>query len=326
MAKFDPAKSRKAVTFHCLPCKRTFSTDPARVDDAPEQTWHPFRYFAPCPDCGRESEQAPYDRALQKAWVSATGPKTEEGKAATAKNLEGHPTPEEATRTRFNAMKHGLNAKVADYFPAKPDGYAFCKGCAIDRDYCRAQPACEKQTKLFMLHKAAFEQRDPKKLMGVYSELQAAVFAVLQQVLQTIIADGVKITSPEYYTDKYGVLIIAQYFDAEAGQTKTLTNIEAHPLFRPLGDLLSRTGLTLADMGMTTKVIEVQQEDMGQLAGEKIEREHLGDYQAKQLQLLQGLKEAVERGQKKTNNDPVLLEYNQQTGEATQVRAPAAGA
>lgn len=310
-------KKRNTVTFQCRPCRNTFERAPDRTEDAPELQHHPFRYFGNCPTCGSEVPQAPWERALLKAWQHATGPKTEEGKASTAKNLEGHPTPDEAKRTRFNAMKHGLNAKVANYFPAKPDGYPHCSSCEVDRAFCAAQPACVKKTELFMLHQAAFEQRDPKKLMGVYSDLQAAIFAVLQQILQTIIADGVKITAPEYYTDKDGTLIIAKYFDEETMQTKTLTNIEAHPLFRPLGELLSRTGLTLADMGMTTKVIDDQSEDMGRLAGEQLKTEQLTDFQAKQIQLLQGLKDSVDRGNKQTDRDPVLLEYNQQTGEAT---------
>lgn len=110
------------ITFHCDACYRSFKAAPRRVEDEPETEHHPFRYFAVCPRCDAECEQARFERGLIKAWASATGPRTPEGKAASAKNLEGHPTPEEALRTRFNAMKHGMAAKVATYFPAKPDG------------------------------------------------------------------------------------------------------------------------------------------------------------------------------------------------------------
>lgn len=257
-----------------------------------------------------------------KAWENATGPKTAEGKAATAANLEGHPTPDEAKRTRFNAMKHGLNARVATYFPAKPDGYSFCSTCEVNRTWCAAQPACVKKTELFMLHQAAFEQRDPKKLMGVYSELQSAIFAVLQQILQTIIADGVKLSTPEYYTDKEGVLIIATYMDEKTFEQKTIYNIEAHPLFRPLGEMLSRTGLSLADMGMTTKVIEADDDMAGALAGSKAEPTALGDYRQRQIAALEGMKEIVERAKGKAEQDPVLLEYNRNSGETVVVDQP----
>jgi hypothetical protein len=288
------------------------------VADAPEREHHPWRYFADCPKCHAEVEQAAWERALLKAWQNATGPTSEEGKAATAKNLEGHPTPEETKRTRFNAMKHGLSARTATYFPSKPDGYAFCSTCEVDRNWCKAQPACAKKTELFMLHQAAFEQRDPKRLMGIYSELHSALFAVLQQILQTIIADGVKIGAPQYYTDKEGELIVAKYLD-DSGKMQTIYDIEAHPLFRPLGELLSRTGLSLADMGMTTKVIDGQDEDMGRLAGEEGAREQLTDFQAKQQEALRQLSDVLDRGRKSTEQDPVLLEYNQQTGESAPV-------
>jgi hypothetical protein len=69
-------------------------------------------------------------------------------------------------------MKHGLSACTATYFPAKPDGYAFCKTCDVDRVFCASQHACIKKTELFMLHHAAFEQRNPKHLMDTYSDLQ----------------------------------------------------------------------------------------------------------------------------------------------------------
>ena len=160
----DRSKQLSEVTFYCKPCVFTFKAEPDRIEDALEQEYHPFAYFAPCPKCGIERGQVHYERNLLKAWRHATGPKTETGKAATAANLEGHPTPDEALRTRFNGMKHGLYARVATYFPAKPDGYAFCAGCDVDRVWCGNQPACTRQTEIFLRHHAAFEQRDTKHL------------------------------------------------------------------------------------------------------------------------------------------------------------------
>ena len=110
MAEESPLKT---VVFRCKACKSTFEAEPARVEEAPaDDDVHAWRYFHPCA-CGEEASQAPWQRAAMKAWRCATGPKTPEGKAAVRENLRGHPTPEEALRTRFNGMKHGLNARTA---------------------------------------------------------------------------------------------------------------------------------------------------------------------------------------------------------------------
>lgn len=315
MAK-DRSQSLSEITFHCAQCCQSFKAEPGRVVDAPEFEHHPFEYFAAC-KCGRECEQEHRERSLLKAWCNATGPKTPEGKAATAANLKGHPTPEEALRTRFNGMKHGLSARTATYFPAKPDKYPFCKTCDVDRVHCAAQPACVKKTELFMLHHAAFEQKNPKHLMGIYADLQASIFAVLQSILQTIIADGVKITTPGFAFDKDGACIVARYTYRDAnGEEKQgmITRLEAHPLFRPLGEMLSRTGLSLSDMGMTARAIENEEAELGRLNDGAAERESLGDYQRRQVEALEGLAAVMQRAQANKARDPVLIEHQTQNG------------
>lgn len=279
-----------------------------------DRDWHPWDYFCDCPSCGEEAEQAPWERALLKAWQNATGPRTEAGKAATAANLDGHPTPEEARRTRFNAMKHGLSAKTATYFPSRPGGYAFCAGCDVDWLWCAQQPACAKQTQLFMQHHAAFESRNPKHLSGIYADLQAALFSVLQQILQTIIADGVKIEAPEYYLDKEnGNLIVAQYTD-DAGVVRTIKEITAHPLFKPLGELLSRNNLSLADMGMTQKVIDDEEQEFGRLQAQDQAREALTDFAQRQAKALEDLGGLMKAANANRQRDPILVEHQQQNG------------
>jgi len=84
--------------------------------------------------------------------------------------------------------------------------------------------------------------------MGVYSNLQVAIFAVLQQILQTIIADGVKIAAPQYYTDKEGAMILAQYTD-QSGKLQQTYDIEAHP---PLGPLASWCGAEALRAGQSS--------------------------------------------------------------------------
>lgn len=316
MAKRDTYQPLPEVEFQCRPCERTWRAEPARVEDWDEDEIHPWRYFAPCPDCNKEREQSARERGLLRAWRSATGPRTPEGKAASAANLEGHPTPEEALRTRFNGMKHGLHAKVASYFPAKPDGYAFCKGCEVDRAYCKAQPACVQQTQHFMLHHAAFEQKNPKHLMGIYADFHAALMLTIQQILQTIIADGVTIRSPQTYVDKDGRSLVVEYFD-EHGVRKQLHEIEAHPLFRPLGELITRTGITLGDLGMTGRNLEEDAPPPGHLQQGEGTVHAVEDFARKQQAALDALGGLLNRAKARANSDPVLLEHREQAGGAS---------
>ena len=314
----DRSKPLSEITFHCKQptCCQSFKAEPGRVEEVAEQEHHPFAYFANCPQCGTECEQAHWERNLLKAWRNATGPKTEEGLAATAANLEGHPTPEEALRTRFNAMKHGMSARTATYFPSKPDGYSFCAGCDVDRVWCKAQPACAKKTELFMLHHAAFEQRNPKHLMGIYADLQASVFAVVQQIIQTIVADGVKVSEVVWDRDAEGNVRVAEYVD-ENGQRRILReNVMAHPLFRPLAELLTRAGLSLSDMGMTQKVIEAEEDELGRLKHDQASQEKVDEFRKRTMDLLAGMAEKVQRANQATNNDPKLIEFQQEGGGA----------
>lgn len=312
MAKKDTYQPLKEVEFQCRPCERMWNAVPARVDDWPEDEVHPWRYFAPCPGCAQEREQSARQRGLIRAWRKATGPRTPEGLAATAKNLEGHPTPEEALRTRFNGMKHGLNAKVASYFPARPDGYAFCSGCDVDRAYCRAQPACQRQAQHFMLHHAAFEQKNPKHLLGIYADFHAALMLTIQQILQTIIADGVTIRTPQTYVDKDGRCLVVEFFD-EQGARHVVQDVEAHPLFRPLGELISRTGISLGDLGITGRVHEDETPLPGKLqpGDGAVSLEQFVDRRTKALE---GLRELLARGRARAESDPVLVGYKEQMG------------
>lgn len=308
MAK-DRSKPLSEITFYCVKDFKTFKAEPSRIEDSPEKEHHPFTYYGACPTCGVECEQVGWERNLLKAHVKATGPKTPEGKAATAANLVGHPTPEEALRTRFNAMKHGMSARTATYFPSKPDGYAFCNGCDVDRVYCASQPACVKKTELFMLHHAAFEQRNPKHLHGIYSDLQSSIFALVQEIIRTIIVDGVKIEMVKWYTDEDGKVLVADYID-EHGKVQVIKeSVIANPLFKPLGELLSRNGLSLADMGMTNKVID-DEEELGNL-DTKDQLASITEYQRNQMALLEGMAAKIQRSNQMTEQDPILIEYTQ---------------
>ena len=103
-ARTDPLQQ---VTFRCGFCGHQWESAPARIEDCEDQPWRPWRYVAVCPTSDHEAGLAWWERNLLKAHANATGPRTEAGEGAAAANLEGHPTLEEAKRTRFNGMKHG---------------------------------------------------------------------------------------------------------------------------------------------------------------------------------------------------------------------------
>jgi len=309
MAKVDTFSPLVEVTFRCPVCLVTWKAAPGRVEDCPEDEIHPWRYFGEH-DCGKECSQAPFERGLIRAWRSATGPRTPEGIAATAKNLEGHPTPEESLRTRFNGMKHGLNARTATYFPAKPNGYAFCASCDVDRPWCREQPACVKQTQHFMMHHAAFEQRNPKHLMGIYADFHAALMATVSECLRQIIGDGVTMRTPKTYVDKDGRCLVVEYLDQE-GNVQTVFDVEAHPLFRPVAELITRTGIDLANLGMTAKLAPDDEVAQGRVADDRVAASVLKEREVRALEDLRGM---IAKAGQAASRDPVLVEYQQQMG------------
>lgn len=313
MAK-DWGTALLSVTFRCGDCKKQFTGKPDLIEDAPEQDHHPYRYFADCPHCGEANQpQASWERALLKAHQMCTGPKTKEGLAKAAANLAGHPTPEETLRTRFNAMKHGMNARAASYFPAKPDKYTFCAQCDVDRDWCREQPACVKKTEIFLLHHAAFEQRNPKILAQLHGELQAALTATLQMCLQEILGKGVVIQTPRVELSREGFPVTLTY--VENGEEKTVYDYASNPLFKPLADLISRLGLSMGDLGMTVKSADADDEDeRGTLRLDAQDKESLNEFSRRMLKASEGARALIAEAQQRTRSDPVLVEFQQQGG------------
>lgn len=314
------------VNFRCGVCRHAWSAKPDLVEPDEADQHHPWRYFADCTVCGAKLQaQAAWERSLLKAHQMATGPRTPEGQAASAANLAGHPTAEEALRTRFNAMKHGLNARVANYFPAKPDGYAFCTRCDVDRYWCGEQPACVKQTELFMLHSAAFEQRNPKALARLHGDLHAALVASLQMCLQAVLGDGVVIKTPKLdtYRDKEGntTTTAVSYIDAE-GVEHFIYDYMANPAFKPIADLVTRLGLSLTDLGMTVKAQQDEEDELrGRLPPSTQAPEALADFSRRMLDAMAKVPQAVQAARDAAAADPVLLEHQAQQGGAAESSA-----
>lgn len=307
--RFDDEK----VSFQCGDCDHRFEAVPGRIEDAPEDTWHPWRYYCNCPQCGAEAPQSRQARHLLKMWASATGPKTPQGKARSAANLEGHPTPEEAQRTRFNALKHGLSARVATYWPARPGRYSQCQSCDLLYNGCSTHMACQKKTELFLRHHIAFDTGDPKLLGELRGDLHANLCAIINDLVLSVIADGARQQVPEWYYDKEGDFHLARFVDDETGEMKQIYKIEVHPAIKLIGELVTRLGLDLNSQGMTPKVQDDNDVVRGFLEAKSEESGALLEHQQRQTMALENLKDMIERSRQKTARDPVLLEH--QAGE-----------
>lgn len=271
------------VHFKCHSCGHNFYAAPGKTVDAPDCWWHPFEYLCDCEKCGKDAVQHGREVGLLKAHASATGPRTVEGKAASAKNLEGHPTPEEAQQTRFNALKHGMNAQVATHFPAKPGKYAVCEGCNYRGYECKEDsednpPACLRRVELYMKHQMAFDAKDPSMLLSLRAGTQAGLQALTDEMILNIAADGgPRIKSVEWYHDKDGGFHLAKYKDDD-GNSHQIHKLEMHPLLKPLIDFVAKNNLTLSDMGMTPKVQEDQEILRGNLSETEQEKQAVQDY------------------------------------------------
>lgn len=321
MAQQDWQAQLSHVTFRCRECKRNWGAAPDLIepDASEEAAHHPWRYFGDCPHCGAAAQpQVGWERALLKAHQTSTGPRTAEGKAAAAANLDGHPTPEEVRRTRFNAMKHGMNARVATYFPAKPDRYAFCERCEVDRLWCSQQAACSKQTELFMLHHAAFDQRDPRLLSGIHADVSASLMAMLQMCIQEVLGLGVLIKAPKVELDREGNPVTLTFVDAD-GKRQYIYNYQSNPAFKPLTELVSRLGLSMSDLGLTVKKTEDDEADTlaGRLSLDAGTKETLEAFGARMLEATKGARALIDEAQKRTKADPVLVEFTARGGEGS---------
>jgi len=288
----DNTQPRAEISFACRSCGHKFKSPPGRTEEAQEQDWHPWNYYAECPECGAEAPQAAWERGLFKAWTQATGPKTPEGKAASAANLEGHPTPEEALITRMNAVKHMGAAKTLKYFPARPGHYPQCDSCEhlADKD-CLEYKACIKRAEVMLRHQAAFERKDPNLLMDLFAEKHAALASLIDWMIMEVAKLGVTLKSPEWYYDKEGTFHLAQWCDEHTGELQQIYKYEANPLLKTLIDYVQKLAMNLSDLEMTPKVQNEQEIMQGYIDQKNQEAE---EEQAYRQKLEQGQRQLLE--------------------------------
>lgn len=134
--------------------------------------------------------------------------------------------------------------------------------------------------------------------------------ATISECLRRIIGDGVTMATPKTYVDKDGNCLVVEFID-EQGNRQVVNDVVAHPLFRPVSELITRTGIDLANLGMTMRQAPEEDSQQGKLADDREAASVLQERQVKALEDLRGL---MSRANQKASQDPVLIEYQQQMG------------
>lgn len=299
------------VAFQCRPCRHTWEQEPARIDGEGDDPLA-LDYFAPCPKCGKEAKQAFYQRGLWAAEGKRTGPTTAEGRARCAANLTNM-TPEQKHRAKYNNVKHGRYLKAMTPLPAKPDGYQWCQSCEIERTYCAAQPVCLTKAGHFVLVRAAFEQKNPELLSGVFSEAHGMSLMVVREMLISVLHSGVTRDTPRVILDREGNPRALEVFDKEGNLTPVMQQ-EMNQLLRVIPDWISRLGISLNDLSMTPKLHEDVEAAMGKLKQDEDAREEQVTFAARQTKALEDLQALLTRAKASRDKDPVLIEYREQSG------------
>lgn len=291
------------VTFRCIPCAYTFDAEPARIEDHPEVAAHPWAYFAPCPHCEEDCAEIAHNRNIRLGWGKSgpSDPYWLDGKRTM--------TPEQRARNKFNALKHGMYAREARFFPAHP-GSKWCDGCEINHDHCRAQPACIRDASLVMRHVVAFQNRDPAMLREEHALLHGRMHVMLGRMMHHILQRGVALEAPRIYIDQeHGPKPV---LDADGNQ---LIEITAHPLIKQMIDLIQKMGMTFEDLGMTEKQQTEEKQLAGYLDDKKVNRESMLEHQERQTEALENLGKLFEKSREQKSKDPVLLEYARDDNE-----------
>jgi len=273
---------QKTLSFYCrvgkinpLACGHKFQTDTYESTDFPDRDWHPWKYSADCPECGMPAEHAQWELMQWKAIHDngRVGAVSEDSRIRISEANRAR-APETYAVSRFNGISHGMHARVAKYYPARPGHYDQCEGCEYFMNGC-GDPLvhCAKRTELFVQHALAQEEGDGTLLGPLMAETQAGISAIIADMIRSIAKKGVFIETPDFFIDKEsGDVRLAQYKD-EFGRTHQITRGEAHPLIQPLISLIKSNNITLGDMGLTPKVRDEEKRFNGYLDDKEQDRE-----------------------------------------------------
>ena len=159
-----------------------------------------------------------------------------------------------------------------------------------------------------MKHLIAFQNNDPSLLRENHAVMQSQLMAMIEDMMLSIVQKGVALEAPAYGFSKEG-FELAEYRDRTTGEWVTITELKAHPLLKPLFDLLSKNNLSLADLNMTPQIVAEHDEEMGRIKADEASQENIEDYQRRQTEAQEKLISLIQSSQKEIKNDPVLVEY-----------------
>lgn len=296
------------IHFRCAACKIDFDAVPG--DTVP--TEHPScpDYYAACPQCGGRAPEYWRMRNLRRSYARVNGkkpgPATEAGRAVALSNLSP-PDAAGIARLKIAALRHGMYARTAQWYPAIP-GSRWCGHCDVDPAYCRKQPACLKQTELFMRHKIAFDTRDPGLFRELRAETTANVQAIINMMIGDIVSRGVTLSKPDWFVGEGGAVT---FVDDPTGDSRFVQQFYAHPLLKHLTDMLQKMGMSLTDEGMTVKQQEEDATMRGHIEEEQAGRDTLLGFQQQQAENLARLSELFARSRERVKTDPVLVGYQE---------------
>ncbi|WP_020396118.1 hypothetical protein [Thiolinea disciformis] len=280
-------------------CGKRFTATQYQTANFPEREWYPYVHSAVCPACGLDAGQANWQLGQWKAVYDhgRPGPTTAEGLKAIADATKNR-DPSSFAVSRFNAITHGATAEVAKFFPARPGKYPVCDGCEYLLDGCGTEMRhCAKRTELFVQFALAQEQGDGRLLGRLMASTQAGLLAITGDMIRAIAARGVELERPMFVRGDKGGIDLATYRD-EFGNQQTIMEVSANPLLKPLIDLMSKNGMTLADLNLTPAAAEEQKRFDGYLDDKEADRQSVADAMAQQQANMDKLLAVMNRGSK----------------------------
>ena len=258
------------------------------------------RWVTICPNCGVSVPISNYRRNLHVS--EHPGPTSAEGKAASAKNLDGERGQfnTEAARDRAsqNAYKHGMYSQQPQLLaPAKPGKYPMCDGCELIDECLGGFKFCPKNMEPALKYLKAYKEGNHTELKDLAGLTQAQMFSMLQMSFQDVFEKG--------------TLVLDQYFHKDGELAKEL--YKANPVMGKIIDMMVSLGFTADQQEMTPKASDEADVLKGSLEkGTVSTNEMISRIEASN----KGVQEAIIAAAANRSNDEALNEFKAEQGES----------